>query len=130
MSELIKATLSRLRLAWRQVLAVHLVYTGLGIILFAPLLGVLGQALLKLSGKPVLADMDLLFFALSPAGAFAFGLFAAVIIVVSAFELASLMAIGVANAREGPRTWSRRLLSASGGSYRYSALRGGSWSNC
>ena len=43
MSELIKAALSRLRLAGRQVLMVHLVYTGLGVILFAPLLGVLGQ---------------------------------------------------------------------------------------
>jgi len=98
MSELIKAALSRLRLAGRQVLMVHLVYTGLGVILFAPLLGVLGQALMKMSGKPVLADMDLLFFALSPAGTFAFGLFAAVTIVISAFELASLMAIGVVNA--------------------------------
>jgi len=97
MSELVKATLSLLRLAWRQVLAIHLVYTGLGIILFAPLLGALGQILLKLSGKSVLADMDLLFVAVSPTGAFAFGLFAAVGIVISAFDLASLMAIGVAS---------------------------------
>ena len=98
MSELVKATLSRLRPAWRQVLAIHLIYAGLGIIVFAPLIGALGQILLKLSGKPALADMDLLFFALSPTGALAFGLFATIIIVVSAFELASLMAIGVATA--------------------------------
>ena len=57
-----------------------------------PLLSALGQILLKLSGKPALADMDLLFFALSPTGALAFSLFATIIIVVSAFELASLMA--------------------------------------
>jgi len=102
MRELVKDTFSRLRSAWRQVLAVHLIYTGLGIILFAPLLGALGQILLKLSGKPALADMDLLFFVLSPTGAFAFGLFAAVTIVISAFELASLMAIGVADASGKP----------------------------
>ena len=100
MSELIKATLSRLRPAWRQVLAVHLIYTALGVILFAPLLGALGQALLKLSGKPALADMDLLFFALSPTGAVAVGLFAAATIVIGVFELASLMAIGMANASD------------------------------
>jgi len=80
---------------WRQVLAVHLIYTGLGIILFAPLLGVLGQLLLKLSGKPALADTDLLFFVLSPVGAFAFGLFAVVSIVIIVFEFTSLMAVGV-----------------------------------
>ena len=95
MSEIVKAALTQIRLTWRRMLIVHLVYTGLGIILFAPALGVLGRSLLKLSGRPVLADMDLLFFALSPTGAFVFGLFAAVSIVIGAFELASLMAIGV-----------------------------------
>ncbi|MDH3789313.1 MAG: glycerophosphoryl diester phosphodiesterase membrane domain-containing protein, partial [Xanthomonadales bacterium] len=75
MPELVKTTFFRLKSNWLQVLAVHLCYTGLGFILFAPLLGALGQVLLKLSGKPALADMDLLYFALSPAGAFAFILF-------------------------------------------------------
>jgi membrane-anchored glycerophosphoryl diester phosphodiesterase (GDPDase) len=88
MSSLIKTTLSQLRPVWRTLLAVHLIYTGLGIILFAPLLGALGRILLKLSGKPALADMDLLSFVLSPTGAFAFGLFAIATIVISAFELA------------------------------------------
>jgi glycerophosphoryl diester phosphodiesterase len=97
MSEIIRVTLSRLRPAWRQILTIHLCYTGLGIILFAPLLGVLGQVLLKFSGKPALADMDLLFFALSPTGMVALVLFAAATIVISAFELGSLMAIGVTN---------------------------------
>jgi glycerophosphoryl diester phosphodiesterase len=97
-SDLFKVALSQLRAVWRQVLTVHLVYTGLGVIVFAPLVGLLGQAILKLSGKPVLADMDLLFFALSPTGAVAFGLFAAVTIVISAFELTSLLAIAVARA--------------------------------
>jgi glycerophosphoryl diester phosphodiesterase len=102
MNELIKTTFSQFRMVWRQVVAVHLMYVGLSIVVFAPLLGVLGQALLKLSGKPALADMDLLVFALSPAGMLAFSVFAAVAIVISAFELASLMAIGVANANGKP----------------------------
>jgi len=99
MSEIVRAALLFLQSAWRQVLAVHLVYTGLGIIVFAPITGALGQALLKLSGKPALADMDLLLFALSPTGLAAFGLFTAVTIVIIVFELASLMAIGVATAK-------------------------------
>lgn len=98
MNEIISTTLSRLRSAWRQILGVHLIYTGLGIILFAPLLGALGQMLLKLSAKPALADMDLLLFALSPTGIIVFVLFATVSVVISAFELSSLMAIGVAGA--------------------------------
>ena len=102
MSELISAAVSQLRSAVRQVLLIHLIYTGLSIIIFAPLLGTLGQVLLKLSGKPALADMDLLFFALSPAGLIAFIIFVAVAIVISAFELASLMAVGVANASGKP----------------------------
>ena len=98
MPELVKTTFFRLKSNWLQVLAVHLCYTGLGFILFAPLLGALGQVLLKLSGKPALADMDLLYFALSPAGAFVLILLVAISIVVIAFELASLMAIGLADA--------------------------------
>ena len=97
-SKLIRVALSRLQPEWRKVLAVHLVYTGLGVIVFAPLIGALGRLLLKMSGTPALADMDLLFFALSPTGLVAMVLFAAVTIVVIAFELSSLMAIGVAAA--------------------------------
>ena len=102
MSELISAAVSQLRSAVRQVLLIHLIYTGLSIIIFAPLLGTLGQVLLKLSGKPALADMDLLFFALSPTGMVALIIFVAVAIIISVFELASLMAIGVANASGKP----------------------------
>jgi len=102
MSSIVSTALSLLRQTWRQMLAIHLVYTGLGIILFAPLLGALSQLLLRLSGKPALADMDMLFFALSPAGAVAVVLFAAVVIVISTFELASMMAVGVARASNQP----------------------------
>ncbi len=102
MGDLISAALSQLRLALGQVLLVHIIYIGLSITIFAPLLGALGQVLLKLSGQPVLADMDLLYFALSPAGIVAATVFAAVAIVINVFELASLMAIGMANSSGKP----------------------------
>ena len=95
MKQIFASALAWMRDYWREILAVHLVYIALGIMLFAPLLGLLGQVLLKLSGKPALADMDLLFFVLSPPGMIAAILFLAITIVISAFELASLMAIGV-----------------------------------
>jgi len=95
MAEIINTLLVRLGQCWRQILIIHLVYTGLGIVLFAPLLGITGQALLSLSGETALADMDLLYFALSPAGLLAVILFASMLIVVFAFEISSLMAIGV-----------------------------------
>lgn len=98
MSALIRAALTWLQPTWRQILAIHFIYIGIGFIAFAPLLGVLGQILLKISGRTAVADMDLLFFALSPAGLLALGLFSAFSIVVVVFELASLMALGVAAA--------------------------------
>ena len=97
-SELVETAFSWLRRTWRKALAIHLIYTGLGVIVFAPLIGASAQVFLQISGRPVLADMDLLFFVLSPAGLVAFIVFAAVTIVVATFELSSLMAVGVAAA--------------------------------
>jgi len=106
MAEIINTLLARLQRSWRQILIIHLAYTGLGVALFAPLLGITGRALLKLSGEPALADMDLVYFALSPAGLLAVILFASMLIVVFAFELSSLMAIGIV---EGGSTTSKAI---------------------
>ena len=102
MIEIMLTTVSQLRQSLRQVLALHLIFTALGIIVFAPLLGAFGHILLKLSGKPAVADIDLLLFALSPAGMGAFILFAAVTIVIIVIELASLMAVAAANKAGNP----------------------------
>ena len=101
MSGITRDILSGLRTGWRRVLAIHLIYTGLGVILFPPLLGVLSRALLAFSGEPALADMDLLLFALSPLGAFSLVIFATVMIVASVFELASMMTVFVADTHCG-----------------------------
>ncbi len=95
MRHLAHTVLRLLRSEWRRVVAIHLLYVGLSVILFAPLPGVLGHLLIKLSGKPAVADMELVFFALSPTGLVAVVVFLVAAIVISVFELASLMALGV-----------------------------------
>jgi glycerophosphoryl diester phosphodiesterase len=91
-----------LRLAWGgigQMLAAHFAYSALGLILFTPLLGLLGRLLLQLSGRPVLADQEILYFLLSSYGMAALVVASAALITIMLFEQASLMAIaaGAAN---------------------------------
>ena len=86
-----KASLHRLRLDWQPVFTTHLAYSVLGFVIFAPLLGLLGRLLLKLSDKPALADQDIAWFLLSPSGMIALILFAALLITILGFEQATLM---------------------------------------
>lgn len=89
------STLEHLRLSWRQVLATHLAYTAIGIVIFTPLIGLTGRLLLRLSDQPALADQDIAYFLLSPFGMLALILFAALLITILAFEQAALMRIGI-----------------------------------
>jgi glycerophosphoryl diester phosphodiesterase len=89
-----KTSLHRLRQDWQQVFATHLAYAVLGLVIFAPLLGLLGRLLLKLSDKPALADQDIAWFLLSPAGMVALVLLAALLITIASFEQATLMTLG------------------------------------
>ena len=61
-----------------------------------PLTGLLGRALLALSGHTLVADQDILFFVLSPMGLGVTLIIAAVFVATVALELASLMAAAVA----------------------------------
>ena len=72
-------------------LIVHLVFTALGFAIFTPLLGALSRLLLSLSSKEVLADTDIIFFLLSPAGMIALVLFGAMLITILVFEQAAMM---------------------------------------
>lgn len=94
-----KTSLHRLRLDWQHILTIHLAYTVLGLVLFTPLLGLFGRLLLKLSDKPALADQDIAWFVLSPAGMVALVLLAALLITIAGFELATLMTLGAGSAR-------------------------------
>jgi len=94
-----KTSLHRLRLDWQSVFTTHLAYAVLGLVLFTPLLGLLGNLFLKLSDKPALADQDIAWFLLSPPGMVALVLFAALLITIAAFEQATLMTLGAGKAQ-------------------------------
>jgi len=88
-----KAVSGIMRQSMIQIFTVHFVYAALGVVLFAPLLGIVGRLLLRLSGQPALADQDIAYFLLTPLGLAALVLFAALLITILAFEQASLMTI-------------------------------------
>ena len=89
-----RESLQRLRQDWESVFTMHLAYTALGIILFTPLVGIIGRLLLGLSDQPALADQDIAWFLLSPAGMTALVLLAGLTIAILGFEQASLMTMG------------------------------------
>lgn len=90
---LVKTLFSTVRRGFIDFVLVHAVYTALVFILFAPLMGALGQLMINISSKPVLADTDILFFLLSPYGMAAMLLFAALLITIMVFEISSMMFI-------------------------------------
>jgi len=92
-----KIALQRLQQDWLAVFNTHLAYTALGIILFAPLVAVIGRLLLGLSDQPALADQDIAWFLLSPAGIVALVILAGLSIAIVGLEQASLMVIGAGN---------------------------------
>lgn len=93
-----------------QMFTTHIAYSALGLVLFTPLLGLLGRLMLRLSGKPVLADQEILFFLLSPFGIVALVTTAVMLIAVIVLEQASLMAIA-AGASGGMRIGVAQALS-------------------
>ncbi|MCP4941544.1 MAG: hypothetical protein GY924_06125 [Planctomycetaceae bacterium] len=67
-NETLRKTLADFGRHWPQLFLTNGLYAVIAVVLLTPLLAVLTQALLHLSGKPVLADQDILFFMLQPAG--------------------------------------------------------------
>ena len=95
-----KSSLQGLQQDWRQVFTVHLTYTVLGVILFTPLVAVIGRLLLGLSNQTALADQDIIWFLLSPTGMAAIIFLAGLLITILAVEQASLMTLA-ANSAQG-----------------------------
>jgi glycerophosphoryl diester phosphodiesterase len=91
--------LQRLRHDWVAVFVTHLAYTALGIVLFVPLAAIVSRLLLRMSDQPALADQDIAWFLLSPAGITASVILAGLAVGIRGFEQASLMIIGAANLR-------------------------------
>jgi glycerophosphoryl diester phosphodiesterase len=108
--------LRRLRATWQPLFATHLAYTALGFLVLAPLVGLVGRLLLKLSGRTALADQEIAYFLLTPLGVASLTLVAGLMIAILALESASLMAIGAASAQ-------RRHLGTIG-ALRFATLRG------
>lgn len=98
-----KQVISQLKLSWRAFLLTHLIFTVLGVILFVPLIGLTTRLLLKLSGQTALADQEIAYFLLSPAGLLALVIFAALFMAILALEQAVMMRISFA-ALEGQTT--------------------------
>jgi len=67
-NETLRKTLADFGRHWPQLFLTNGLYAVIAVVLLTPLLAVLTQTLLHLSGKPVLADQDILFFMLQPAG--------------------------------------------------------------
>ena len=88
-----KDTLDCMRRCSAPIFFTHLIYSVLGVVLFGPLVGVLGQLLLHFSGQPALADQDIANFLISPLGMASLVLISAILISILALEQASLMII-------------------------------------
>lgn len=88
-----------LQQGWRQVFAIHLAYSLLGLIIFTPLIAVISRLLLSLSNQPALADQDIAWFLLSPSGMAAMIFLAALLITILAVEQASLMTVASGSAQ-------------------------------
>ena len=76
-----------------QIFVIHLIYIAIGTAIFSPLLGLLTRLILFLSGKTMLSDLDIAYFALSPLGMLSFILFISILITIVVFEQSSMMAI-------------------------------------
>jgi len=83
------------------MLAVNLAYAALGIVLLAPLPGLVLRLLMRVSGTPVLADQDIAYFLLTPLGIASLILVAGILVAIAVLAQASLMFIGVAG--PGPK---------------------------
>lgn len=86
-------TLQLLRLVLhdrREILATHLFYSAIGLVVLLPSIGLFSRLALALSGKSALTNLDILSFALTPFGAISLLLLATFQLFVMAFELAAL----------------------------------------
>ena len=85
----------------KQVLTmIHLFYSLLGVMIFVPIIGFLGQLILKLSGNEVLSDMQIAGFIFSPFGFVSFLIIFALSVTMIIFEQVSMQSVVVAKLKE------------------------------
>ena len=94
------AILADLRFCWKQLALADVANKALAFVLFTPLVGLTFRFFVQHSGRTVLADVDILWFVLSPFGLPCVVLVAGLSIGFAALELGTMMAIGVAASDE------------------------------
>ena len=88
------------RSSWKQLALTDLVCKLIAFVLLTPLVGILFRLLLAAAGKTVLADQDILFFFLRPAGWLCGIAVGGLWLAIAALEQAALMAVLCGNQRQ------------------------------
>src|SRR5512137_1507443 len=91
--ETLASATSQLLACWRPLVLTDLVWKAVAFTLLTPLVGVLFRAVLAVAGRDVLADQDILLFALHPLGLAGAVLVGGLLLAIVALEQAALMAV-------------------------------------
>lgn len=100
--EVWKEIVQAIRKCIGRILILHLIYIAIGLTFFTPLLGLLTRMMLHLSGKPMLSDLDIAYFILTPLGMISTLFMGGILITIIVFEQASMMVI-VSSSIKGTR---------------------------
>jgi glycerophosphoryl diester phosphodiesterase len=108
MGELTRAFLA----GWKRFLAVHVAISVLVFTILTPATGLLLRLAVQLSGSAALSDQDILFFALSPAGAVSLLVLGSLFSIIVFLEHAALLVVALSlnRARDVPMTATLRFL--------------------
>ncbi|MGI9472151.1 MAG: glycerophosphodiester phosphodiesterase family protein [Rubripirellula sp.] len=93
MKKIFGAALDTFRRRWRKLFIADILYKIIAFVLLTPLIAILFQAFVGLSGNNVLADQDVLYFLLGPIGWICLILVGALWLGIVALEQAALLAI-------------------------------------
>ena len=93
MKKLFSAAMNNFRRRWRKLFLTDIVYKIIAFVLLTPLVAILFQTFIGLSGNTVLADQDVLYFLLGPVGWICLVLVGALWLGIVALEQAALLAI-------------------------------------
>lgn len=89
----IRAVAGDIRQSWKPLALTALAYQLVAFIVLTPVVGVLFRGLLALSGRSILADQDILYFFLGPAGWVCFIVVGGLAVAIFALEQAALLGI-------------------------------------
>lgn len=87
------AVLGDFRTCWKKLVLTDIFFKAIAFVVLTPLVGLLVQIALEVSGHAVLSDEDILFFFLGPMGWISFILVGAVALAIIALEQAALLGI-------------------------------------